>query len=72
MQLLKDSAAFAEDRLANLEHITQSLNNSVQGISSRVARIERDHALQAAGLQAQAAFLARLARRVASLEQAHF
>ena len=72
VQDLKASEAFGEDRLGNLEQVTRSLNGSVQGISSRIPRIERDHALQAAGLQAQAAFLARLARRLASLEQAQF
>ena len=72
VQHLKDSEAFGDDRLANLEQVTRSLNGSVQGISSRIARIEREHALQAAGLQAQAAFLARLARRLAALEQANF
>ena len=72
VQDLKASEAFGEDRLANLEQVTRSLNGSVQGISARIAQIERDHALQAAGLQAQAAFLARLARRLTSLEQAQF
>ena len=72
VQILKNSEAFAKDRLANLESITRSLNGSVQGISARIVRIERDYALQAAGLQAQAAFVARLARRVAALEQAQF
>ena len=74
VQHLRSSEDFGDDRLANLEQVTRSLNGSVQGISSRISRLERDHALQAAGpgLQAQAAFLARLARRVATLEQANF
>ena len=69
---LKDSGAFSDDRLENLESISRSLCSSVQELSARAAHIERVQALQAAGLQAQAVSLSRLARRLASLEQANF
>ena len=69
---LKGSSAFSDDRLDNLESISKSLCGSVEALSARAASIERVQALQAAGLQAQAASLSRLARRLASLEQATF
>ena len=69
---LQDSGAFSGDRLDNLESISRSLCSSVQGLSDRAAHIERVQALQAAGLQAQAVSLSRLARRLANLEQASF
>ena len=69
---LKDSSAFSDDRLDNLESISKSLCSSVQELPARAANIERVQALQTAGLQAQAVSLSRLARRLASLEQAHF
>ena len=66
---LKASDSFASDRLDNLEHISKSLSASVQDVSSKVLSIERNQALQAAGLQAQAVSLSRLARRLAVLER---
>ena len=69
---LQDSGAFSGDRLDNLESISRSLCSSVQELSDRAAHIERVQALQAAGLQAQAVSLSRLARRLANLEQASF
>ena len=69
---LKDSSAFSDDRLDNLESISKSLCGSIEALSARAASIERVQALQAAGLQAQAASLSRLARRLASFERASF
>ena len=69
---LKDSGSFSADRLDNLEHISRSLSSSVQDLSDKVVHFERVQALQAAGLQSQALFVARLARRVAALERASF
>ena len=69
---LKASDSFSSDRLDNLEHISTSLSASVQDLSSKVLSIERNQALQAAGLQAQAVSLSRLARRLAVLERTNF
>ena len=69
---LKDSDSFACERLDNLEHISRSLSASAQDLSNQILNLERTQALQAAGLQAQAVSLSRLARRVAGLEQANF
>ena len=64
--------AFAQDRLDNLEHITRSLSSSVQSLTSRVEQLQRNQALQSAGLQAQAIAVSRLARRLAALERTNF
>ena len=63
---------FSQDRLDNLEHISRSLSASVQDLSDQVCRLERAQALQAAGLQAQAVSISRLARRLAAFEQRSF
>ena len=69
---LKGLEAFAQDRFDNLEHISASLSTSVQDLSLRVAQLERKQALQAAGLQAQALAVSRVARRLAALERNTF
>ena len=69
---LKDSELFAHDRSSNLEHISNSLSVSVQGLTARVEQLERAQTLQSAGLQAQALALSRVARRLADLERASF
>ena len=69
---VKSSDAFSSDRLDDLEHVSRSLSDSVQALSNQVLRLERQQALQSAGLQAQAVSLSRLARRLAVLEQRTF
>ena len=72
LSALKDSELFAQDRFSNLEHITTSLSASVQGLNEQFQQLQRAQSLQAAGLQAQASAISRLARRLADLERAGF
>ena len=68
---LRDSSAFACDRLDNLEHIVKSLDQSLQDLEVSVQQLQRLQALNSAGLQAQAVALSRLARRLSALERFH-
>ena len=70
--VLRDSESFGQDRFSNLEHISASLDSGVQGLASRLEQMERQQALQSAGLQAQAVAIARLARRLSALERVTF
>ena len=72
LAVLKDSTAFGQDRLDNLEHICNSLASSVQGLTDRLDQVAHSQAVHSAGLQAQAIAVSRLARRLASLERASF
>ena len=66
---LRGSSDFQSDRLDNFEHIAKSLDQSVRNLSNSVRQLERNQALNSAGLQAQAVALARVARRLSTLER---
>ena len=75
---LQESTGFADERLANLETISQTQSRDldnleqlpalVQSLLARIARLEDNQVQQAARLETQGIAIARLSRRIQELE----